>query len=801
MQAAIDHVPEFESQLREALGLVKNSASPQELGEVLVAQSTVLEAEISALVGAAAENLKESPIADTDELLMAYHLNFQWAELAKGYLLLWRDSLFEVVKGLVGIADGKFTAEAVTQLSASIRSLLVEAAAELREQIQLGLAALQPHSRENKKKLSAWRLQKNPWPIYQEQFGEIPKQCQRIWGSGKDMQGVAQVLQESRELVIGMTTDCIAMAERVSALVQEASEICQELLSDHPEKHLGKMASKLEDYEGMLDFPNLLSGFNPKLEDTLAQLPETLEFPVGMKGGMVELMEIPFHRRTQSWLKSEVLQLTYDIWELTESSRNESRMTFVNLQNWAIMLSHEIKEGHQREVDAREFVQLTTELQKRLDSSIEKMHLLAAKVEQRLDANFRVMEIYATEREFLPVELQSRIEQLRQNQDKLFEGIRRFFKQMVDRGQQFLKLVEQEESLSTSEKLIRFLQEREADPANAQYASIFLTKGFVSTSFIVGRKDEFEHANNVIETWRKGYRGSLLLTGQRLSGKTLFGELIATRCFDHNTIRLHPNSLFTVEGRKYETSCDLGQALEHIRRHTLSSPTLIWIDNLENWWDSANSYFSNGQAVKHFLEHQGRNSFLMISMSNTLRPRLDKLLDWHNLFLAHINLDKMPAADVREAILIRHSATQQKLVNDNGEELSPQEFKKISQAVHSSAGGNIGEALNKWAISSRLVDESSVRNLFKPGHALPDFIDEDLGILLSSIIMQRRTNESQLRRKFGPAFSPKYALLVRRLLNTGVLLRGIDGRLEVNPILVNDLGDLLHRKRYLRYKD
>lgn len=800
MQTVLDQISTLGPRLQVATVQLDGVVGGNEMGEKLTALSVEVQSAISELVQTAAESLKEAPVAESDELLAAYHINFEWAEMGKEYLLLWRDSLFELAKGLLGVTDGKYEAAKIAQLVQEVRAILQQAASELVEKIPLGIAALQPVNRDNKKKLSNWRLQKNPWPIYEKQFAEIPQQCDRIWKSEMILAEVALCYAEIRRSIFSLMEESTSMSDQIDKLVDEASEVCSGLLKTDPEKNLGKLASKLEDYEGMLDLPNLLSTFNPHIEECLEKLPEDLEFPANINGGMVEIMHVHFQRKTQSWLKSEVLPLLYEIWELAEASRNQSRMTFVNLQNWAIMLSHEIKDGKEREVDPEELVQLVTELKKRLVAFSESIAERSVTARERMDADFHLMEAFAPEREFLPVQMQSTIEQLRENQDKFFEGIRKFFLRMAERARQFLKQVEKEESLSTAEKVVRYLQEREPDPQNAQYTSMFLTKGFVSTSFIVGREEEFQHAEQVIDNWRKGYRGSLLITGRRLSGKSLFGEMVANRCFDHRTIRLHPRSIFTVEGRKYETTCDLGQALEHIRRHTLTHPTLIWIDDLEAWWDGQHSYHQNGAALKYFLEHQGRNTFLMVSMGNNLRPRLDKLLDWNNLFFAHINLDKMSAADVREAILIRHSATHQELVNENGQELTPNEFKKLTQAIHSSSAGNIGEALNKWAFSSRYLDEDSVTNHFKTAFPLPDFLDPDLGILLSSIMMQRRTNESYLRRKFGPAFSPKYALLIRRMLSTGVLERGMDGWLEVNPIMVNDLGDLLQRKRYLRYK-
>ena len=103
--------------------------------------------------------------------------------------------------------------------------------------------------------------------------------------------------------------------------------------------------------------------------------------------------------------------------------------------------------------------------------------------------------------------------------------------------------MEQEESLSFSEKIVRYIEHRKAPIDNKQYWSIFLTKGYIGESFAVGRQEELRRIKKVINNWRLGYRGSVLLHGQRFSGKTLTGEWIANRFFDDSFVRLQPNAL------------------------------------------------------------------------------------------------------------------------------------------------------------------------------------------------------------------------------------------------------------------
>ena len=76
-----------------------------------------------------------------------------------------------------------------------------------------------------------------------------------------------------------------------------------------------------------------------------------------------------------------------------------------------------------------------------------------------------------------------------------------------------------------------------------------------------------QRTQNLINQWKKGYRGAMLIVGERLSGKSLFGEVIANKYFSKNIIRLLPNTKMKTGGRKWTTTYDLKQALDFIKKN------------------------------------------------------------------------------------------------------------------------------------------------------------------------------------------------------------------------------------------
>ena len=175
------------------------------------------------------------------------------------------------------------------------------------------------------------------------------------------------------------------------------------------------------------------------------------------------------------------------------------------------------------------------------------------------------------------------------------------------------------------------------------------------------------------------------------------------------------------------------------------------------------------------------------------------MLELTKVFQAEINLDNMSNADIQKAILIRHGATHKHLVDEKGEEANVSYFKKVVNHTIAKSRANIGESLRNWAFAIHESGNETVRFERRSTYALPDFITQDSAVLLSTLLLEKQSNEYRLRKLFGPAFNEKYAHLVVRLIGIGILRRNVDGWLEINPAVVNDLANLLERKKYVSF--
>lgn len=732
----------------------------------------------------------------SDDLLWLQVANYSWLPQMKSYILLWRDVLFQTQKALIRLWTAELSADAFEQFQQQSKAQLEQATKQISNYIQKQLITLKARNSNAIAASTAWSLQDNPHSIYTKQIKQISEQCGQLQTISETLQSHFHTFQSVDNLIGDSLTNYQHIIEKRLQTAQDAINYIQE----NKQNKASKIAFYSKNLEGKIEYQNNQDIFKSVFESLLSAFNEKLNLPVDTKNGIVLMKEIAFRRKIKQWVESEVSPLMYEIWELLEFITDTLKRSLRNIQNRTTIIANDITNNNPTalediEMPLTNFLKRTTNWQKEIQR-------LDALIRQRLDKEFKLSTIYDHKKEFLPIPLQSTLTQSWFSETKLYQRLYNFYTLVNNKIQQFKKTVENETNLSTSEKIVRYVQTRQITNHNHHYTSIFLTKGYIGEAFWVERKSEMQHIQELIGQWKLGYRGSVLVHGQRFSGKTLFGEVVANRHFANNVIRLSPKTIVHCNGRKHQTTFDLGAALDFVKRYNYKSLRLmIWIDDLETWADADNLITENVRKLKKFIDNYSNQIFVMVSISNWAKAHLNSVYDIDRMFQANFNLDRMNIEEIQRAILIRHGATHRTLVDNNLEEVKRKQLIKMVQKVSRAGEGNIGEVLNLWALSIQLLDEEQVQFSFPQTYAMPDFINPDIGIVLSTIMMEKRTNEYRLRKQFGKAFEEKYKSIVQRLISVGLLVRYIDNYLEVNEIVVNEVGRLLEEGKYIVFNN
>ena len=326
-----------------------------------------------------------------------------------------------------------------------------------------------------------------------------------------------------------------------------------------------------------------------------------------------------------------------------------------------------------------------------------------------------------------------------------------------------------------------------------------MVKGYIGESFVIGRKDELKHLQNIYNQWNEGYRGSVLLTGQRFSGKSLFAEYVNIKILEGKAILLKPRNEYEVNGKTHTATNDIDSTLSNITRQTQQGKHIVIIDDIEQWYDDNISLATNVRNLCRIIDRHSSRVFFIVTMSNWLKYKMEKVYHLDKVFQADINLDRMSLREIQEVIRIRQGATHKNLVNTEGIKVTAIEFGKITKSIHNTVQGNVGDALYRWASSTEYHHKNAVQYNEKQIFNIPDIVDNDTLLLLETIMMARRTKEYYLNKIFGDAFRHTYSSILQRLISVGLVTRNLDNMIEINPYVVNDIGRILERKHYLNF--
>jgi hypothetical protein len=726
--------------------------------------------------------LNEKELELNHNVAMPCHVaTFVWAEQAKMFLLFMRDNLFEQQKAAILYKDHTLSEEKTQRLWQQTTAVLKEALQGVK---QITLA--ESSEAEELKQLKQWKHQENPWEIYKAQIALLVEQANLLNEDHQTLNTIQEVLY-STELIVKETVEtCLSDLETNNNKINSVIELIT-TVDSKPSYTLSAIHEITDKMKSVV----YISAFKQQLDSLLAPYDIKFSPVVHINGGILERRNFSPQKNISEWFESEIYPLLYEVWEITEQGTTGLRMILLNMTNRLDILQKE--QPNDLFKDHEGLIKPLNTFQKDLVTLVDNITNLVGLIDNRVQQELKISNLFDTQAHFLSVSLQSTFNRkIWHSEDGWLAQAQRSTKAALDKINLVKNKFYTRRQLSVSEKITLCIKSRMADVDNKHYTNIFLTKGYVGESFIVGREANIERFGNLVQNWREGFRGSVFLTGDRFSGKSVFGEIVARKFFLHNFHRLVPNSKLTIGGRKMQTSYNLKEALDFICKHSVNKKTMLWIDDIEVWWSSKIPFYQNIHYLMDCIDAHSNRIFFVISTNSQARKQIANYSNAKRIFQAEINLNLLSKEAIQQAIMVRHGATQKKLVDAKGEVLSPPAFNKLVTKIYKAASGNIGEALLHWANSTYYVNDHTVQHKAETYKGLPSFLNEDTTLILDLLLLHKRANEYLIRQLLGAnAFEKRYATVIRRLINVGILKRQLDGFIEIEMTIVNDLKQML----------
>lgn len=704
-----------------------------------------------------------------------YVVLYSWMGKAKDFLLLWRNVMLEYQKASILIEENRIQNNVLEKLLAEAKIVISKA----QEEVQTNNIYREAEAHSISQSIKIWKHQDTPWEIYKEQFETLKGQGLDLVNQQEKLVLVSQIFKGIREKVKRLPKQLIQNIQNLEIDIKKSfANIPEEGYSEREVLEiLGTVKLDLHEFSDA-------EKFTDHIDESIEGLPDKAKYFIGINDGTLLFKEINIQKYTSAWLESEIYPFIYQAYGSYENISNKVNLSKLNIRNQL---------GFNKRDEQKKRLIVAPPALDNLYKSLQKPEKEYAEIEDELnlmiDKELLASNLYKSR--FLTISVSSTLNQYKRYQ---VQGWRRFQEWFESQEKIFGKIKERtqkEESMSLSEKIVRVIKYRTPQQGLSNYTNMFLTQGYIGDSFVAGRKNEMEKVDHLVANWKMGFRGTLLISGERFSGKTFLGTMIHNKYFKNTTIRLSPNHTIRIGGRHMDVDYNLKDALDFIIKYGSQKKYMIWIDDLILWQNNKISITSNVRRLIQIMDTYSSKFFFTISTSSMLRHQLNLFFEVSKVFQSEIHLNGMPYQDIKAALLIRHYATQHLVVDASENELNANEMEKVIRSLYLHSNGNIGNMLKLWSYHVLKVGDDTVSIRADRYYSLPPFMSTEVAMILQTILLHRKINEFMLLKKFGPSFHMVFKPTISRLLGIGILVRSGDGTIKVNSYLTNEISEMV----------
>jgi hypothetical protein len=722
----------------------------------------------------------------TVNLNEVYLIHYSIPEYFKDIAFLARDILLQLLIGKIRRSEGLATPDDGKNHFSASKDTFLGALSLFSEKVNTQQLHLSNLAQQGKTIDSKIKHQHNPWPVYQEQFGEIIKQILKIQSSESyllELQGYFDALKETT-LNAGLKNK-----QFNDQLTADISDVLETLKKEDFDNLTLKIDTILLSHEKM---GNSQALFTEELGRNINHLHQ-ISVPVRSEDGFLKIRDLNLNRSVQKWFDFEILPYFMDLIGQENIAKAKCQVCLKNLQS---VVQHDKNRG--AKADAVPMVNIV----KVLLEDLNVLGTTGGEISQRIatatQSKLIVSNLFKNE-PFLEVSLNSTISSsLDVGRNRLVENLLIKYRYLRQYFSAKYKASEYHESFSEIELTTKCIAHRMFKEENEHYDTLFLTKNFIGDLFLIMREQQEKKFAEAISQWKNGFPKAVLVSGERLSGRTTFSMYVAKKYFGKDLVVLKPDSDSTIDGRKFSTTHDLKEALQYVKKHNSKSTLpIIVIDDVELWRDPDHGLLDNIRALISFIENESDNALVLAICSDAMKNYFDTVINFSNVFSTQIDTSKSGKNEILEAILLRHGAGHRTLISKDGEEIFQQKIKTLVSRMSKKYNYNIGEVLQAWTYNTFVQEGQKVLFLESDPEFLDFFSKEELIILKQSSLF-KIISEYGLRRLIPIGFDSRFKSGVKRLLNTKVLLRDLNGNLAINPVVLYDIRRILEQKHYLR---
>jgi hypothetical protein len=744
------------------------------------------------------ENINLKNTAEKSSVIPYIKFSYYIINDVISYLLLLRDYYFqlkktELLNNYNEIQDEKlteYTQTVITEISTAFSELLIN---DFENNKNSDL-----NKKQQQKVIKKLRY-KNPWHINEKKIENINQQFNYLKIKFENLVITGNTFNNIQKKLLNSGNSGKIELDEIKKKVSDVENLLSIKKQNVNKDNIEELIKQLDKIESEVKYKYHIEEFNVLLLDDIEKLTDETQFPIDIQSNNIIYTDVNFKLRLKYWLDKNIFPPLSEIWEIVEVNSNGLKMAIRNMIN---ILRNAIDTGELKNFDVTisELSEYIKPFSKNIHSGEIFINNLSTRTLISINTDMKLSVIFNQKKYFLTSGAEI-------NNYKpefiIFKPLNKLIKLFSTKSNQislYFQNLKYEQKTGNKEKIVRYIKEREVKESNSHYDNFFITKGYYGDTFLVERKNEKKQIKEVYLNWLDNFRASVLVYGEHTSGKTVFCESFASEFFPLHTIRLVPGTKIQNAKTKIELTYNLEKTLKTIQKEYKEERNLILIDNLELWWDNEYTLSFNIKSLCTFIDKYSERFFVLASVNSATKNYISELMPFDKTFQAIIDIGPLSFEQTIKAIQNRHIAAQKTLINKrNKQPVGKSEFKKYVKQIYKHSNGLTGQSLFLWTLFTTIETENSVIFNSLKLNKLPDFINNENGLILSYIYLQKKTTEIRLRKMFGPDYKDNYENIVKRLSGLGVLKRNVAGWIEINELIIDDLADLLKQKKLIEF--
>ena len=343
------------------------------------------------------------------------------------------------------------------------------------------------------------------------------------------------------------------------------------------------------------------------------------------------------------------------------------------------------------------------------------------------------------------------------------------------------KIREGETQHSFTEQILDFITQISPDynvydKIPVYYKNLFSGRSSISEDFWIERKAGQAQFEKTYRHYLEGYRGGIMVLGERNSGKTAFCRYITRKYFNNEkAYHIFPPLYGSAKPE------DFGKILSettHMRGTTdeifekLQNGTVLVIHDLELWWEMSETGYSTLQLISEAIKKYSSKCLFIINMNQYTYKRINMIHNIEDSFIGTIFCRPFDSEDIKDLIMRRHKSGGMKIyMGDKGEDqLSDIRLAGLFNKFFNYSGGNPGLSLLAWVtqIKKVLNGKIYIEPPIVPNTGIFNNLNDDWQVILIQLIYHKRMDMNRLKNVLQ-LNDDEIVKLINSLLMTGLV--------------------------------